>query len=121
MKLAFALLAASLLVGGAADAASRSNEAKIRFLQHGGIRDWRTDNDRELFIQDASRLWYRAELSWPCTGLAFASGVKFLPSDGAGTFDRFSYIIANGERCKVQSLTRLPSEPNVRNHPSPRS
>lgn len=122
------------LVGGFASAAvyntaaaqdrygqSFGREARIPFVQHGGIRDWRTDRDDSLFVQDSGRHWYRVSLMGPCNGLDFASGVRFLPSDYAGTFDRFSWIVANGQRCKVQSVQQIPGEPDVRNHPHPRS
>jgi hypothetical protein len=96
------------------------SDARIPFVQYGGIRDWRTANDREIYIQSADRRWYRAELMGPCIGLEYANGVRFLPSDSAGTFDRFSWIVANGQRCKVQSLAQLSGEPAVPNHPRPR-
>ncbi|MHB1207749.1 MAG: DUF6491 family protein [Rhodospirillaceae bacterium] len=99
---------------------SRAREARIPFVQYGGIRDWRTANDQEVFIQDSGRRWYRAELMGPCNGLEFANGVRFLPSDSAGTFDRFSWIVANGERCKVQSVVPIRGEPDVPNYPHPR-
>lgn len=98
----------------------RGREASIRFVQYGGIRDWRTDRDDSLFVQDGYRHWYRVQLMGPCTGLEYASRVRFLPSDGAGTFDRFSWINADGERCKVQSVRQIRGEPDVRNHPHPR-
>jgi hypothetical protein len=97
-----------------------NTNARIPFVQYGGIRDWRTDNDRELYAQGSDRRWYRVELMGPCTGLEFANGVRFLPSDSAGTFDRFSWIVANGQRCKVDRVEALQSEPTVANHPRPR-
>ena len=95
----------------------RVQEARIPFVQHGGIRDWRADRDDVLFVQDGYRRWYQVDLMGPCTGLEFANRVRFLPSDGAGTFDRFSWINADGERCKVQSVQQIRGTPSVRNHP----
>lgn len=122
-KSILAALAAALVVGGFAASAPAPaqaqgvREARIPFVQYGGIRDWRTDRDDELFVQDSGRRWYHVELMGPCVGLEFANRVRFLPSDGAGTFDRFSWISADGERCKVQSVTPVRGVPNVRNHP----
>jgi hypothetical protein len=96
-----------------------NTNAKIPFVQNGGIRDWRTDNDHELYVQSGDRRWYRVELMSPCVGLEYAKGVRFLPSDSAGTFDRFSWIVANGQRCKVQSVEAIANVPYVRNHPRP--
>lgn len=127
-KTLVATLLAAVTVGGfaasvAAPAAAqsmRAREARIPFVQYGGIRDWRADRDDVLFVQDGYRRWYRVELMGPCVGLDFANRVRFLPSDGAGTFDRFSWISAGGERCKVQSVQQIRGEPDVRNHPHPR-
>ena len=94
--------------------------ARIPFVQYGGIRDWRTDNDNDLYVQGSDRRWYRVDLMGPCTGLEFANGVRFLPSDSAGTFDRFSWIVANGQRCKVDKVEQLQDQPDVANHPRPR-
>ncbi|MBX7199545.1 MAG: hypothetical protein K1X51_09220 [Rhodospirillaceae bacterium] len=123
----FATLAAAVMAGGFAVTATpaaaqnmRASEARIPFVQYGGIRDWRTDRDDSLFVQDGYRHWYRVQLMGPCVGLEFASRVRFLPSDGAGTFDRFSWINADGARCKVQSVQQIRGEPDVRNHPRPR-
>ena len=116
------MVAAGLMAGSlTASAAVSPRESRIPFVQYGGIRDWRTASDDELFIQDSGRRWYHVALMGPCTGLSFASGVRFLPSDSAGTFDRFSWIAANGERCKVQSVERIPGEPDVPNPPRPRA
>ncbi len=128
MKKALLPLAALGLAGGlfggavhsaalAQDRGSRVQEARIPFVQYGGIRDWRTDRDDSLFVQDGSRRWYRVELMGPCAGLEFTDRVRFLPSDGAGTFDRFSWISAGGARCKVQSVQQIRGVPSVRNHP----
>lgn len=95
----------------------RVQEARIPFVQYGGIRDWRADRDDVLFVQDGYRRWYKVDLMGPCVGLEFANRVRFLPSDGAGTFDRFSWINADGERCKVQSVQQIRGVPSVRNHP----
>jgi hypothetical protein len=117
---AAALTAGVALMSSTAGAAPRQGEARIPFVQYGGIRDWRTANNQEIFIQDSGRHWYRASLMGPCNGLEFASGVRFLPSDSAGTFDRFSTIVADGQRCKVESVVHLRGEPDVSNHPHPR-
>ena len=120
LGLAGGILGAAGNAAMAQDHAPRVREARIPFVQYGGIRDWRTDRNDSLFVQDGYRHWYQVRLMGPCTGLEFASRVRFLPSDGAGTFDRFSWINADGERCKVQSVQPIRGEPEVRNHPRPR-
>ena len=121
-----AVVAAGLIAGGFAGltattaSAAGVREARIPFVQYGGIRDWRTGHDDELFVQGRDRRWYHVALMGPCNGLEFANGVRFMPSDSAGTFDRFSWIQTSDQRCKVQSVTAIRGEPYVPNHPRPR-
>lgn len=85
-------------------AASDAPEAQIRFVQYGGVYDYHAVSDRLLYVQSRDRRWYEVTLFAPCIGLEYALGVRFLPSDGAGTFDRFSNIAFRGQRCKVESV-----------------
>jgi Family of unknown function (DUF6491) len=87
---------------------SKAPEASIPFVQHGGIRDWATDGDRGVWIQDVHRNWYYARLMSPCFGLSFATRLGF-DTRPMGDFDRFSSVIVPREgRCQVQSL--VPSD-----------
>lgn len=88
-------------------AAADAPEANIRFVQHGGIYDYHAVNDRLLYAQSRARDWYQVTLFAPCIGIEYANGVRFLPSDGAGTFDRFSYVSTRGQRCKVESVKQV--------------
>lgn len=82
-------------------------EAQIRFVQHGGVYDYHAVSDRVLYAQSRDRRWYEVTLFAPCVGLEYALGIRFLPSDGAGTFDRFSNIAFRGQRCKVESVKEV--------------
>jgi len=109
-RLAF-LLAALVAVGGASaraatakdPVAERSTDASIPFVDYGGIRDWRSDNDRSLWIQARNRQWYYAETFGPCIGLRFANRIGFV-TEPSGSFDRFSSIIVDGQKCMISSL-----------------
>ncbi len=98
--------------------AANEPEAQIHFIQHHGVYSWHADTDSLLYVEGSDRQWYRVDLLSPCDGLAFAMGVRLLPSDGAGNFDRFSYIAIRGQRCKVQSVKKI--APPVRNVTPPR-
>jgi Family of unknown function (DUF6491) len=107
------LLAAFCSVACAAEGASASSapQASIPFVQHGGIRSWRADHNRGLWIQDTHRRWYYAKLLGPCFGLNFATSVGF-DTRPFGTFDRFSDIVVPREgRCRVHSLTASDGPP----------
>ncbi|HVY82401.1 MAG TPA: DUF6491 family protein [Steroidobacteraceae bacterium] len=101
--LALAPLAAVAAADTAADS-SATPEPSIAFANHGGIRDWRADKDRGLWVQDVHGNWYYATLMGPCTGLDFAERIAF-DTRPNGSFDRWSAIIVpHYGRCTVQSF-----------------
>jgi hypothetical protein len=112
-------LVIAAFASGVVHAADRTSEstppqASIPFVQYNGIRDWKADHTRGLWIQDSRRDWYYAKLMGPCFGLDFATRIAFDARPG-GTFDRFSSIIVPREgRCIVQSI--VASEPPPRKH-----
>jgi len=89
-------------------AAVDAPEAHINFVQNRGIYDYHAISDRLLYVQSRDRNWYQVTMFAPCIGLPYTNGVRFLPSDGAGTFDRFSSIAFRGQRCKVESVKAIP-------------
>ena len=106
-----ALVAASLLATAAIAspaAPGAPEQVRIPFANLGGIRSFHADEDDVVYLQDSRRRWYRAELIGGCQGLPFAYRVG-IDGRGGTTFDRFSTLIVDGERCRLNSLTR--SEP----------
>jgi hypothetical protein len=91
-------------------AATEPEQARIPFVDNGGIRDWRMGDDDTLYVQDRHRTWYEATLMRPVVGLGpnLAIGVD---TGSLDTFDRFATIIIEGERYPLSSLVRLPGEP----------
>jgi hypothetical protein len=86
--------------------APRAEEARIPFANfRGGVRSFHADEQDVVYLQDRRRNWYRAELIGSCFGLPFARAVG-IDTRGSSVFDRFSTLIVEGERCKLQSLTR---------------
>jgi hypothetical protein len=88
-------------------AAPTDPEAKIAFVHLRGVYDWQANNDHQLYVQDRGRQWFQVDLLAPCIGLEYANRVRFLPSDSAGDFDRFSSIQMGRQRCKVQSVKKV--------------
>lgn len=75
------------------------------------IRDWQANENDGLWVQDARRQWYYAELMGPCWGLDYALQVGF-NTRGASSFDRFSEVVVPGyDRCAVRSFTRSDAPP----------
>jgi hypothetical protein len=92
-------------IAGGALAATAAPEPSIPFANHGGIRDWKADHDRGLWVQDIHRQWYYAKLMGPCIGLPFAQTIGF-DTHPLGRFDKYSAIVVPGSgRCTVQSFT----------------
>ena len=103
--LALAACSAARVDYNFASAPADAPEAKINFVQYRGIDSWHVVNNRLLYVLARGRHdWYEVKLFAPCIDLPFAMGIRFLPSDGAGSFDRFSSIRVRGETCKVESV-----------------
>jgi hypothetical protein len=112
MKTLLKTLAAALALAAAAPAvaADRPEEARIHFVDHGGIRDWRIVDRDTLLIRGQRNQWYKAELFAPAWGLNFAHSIGFDTGFG-GTFDRFSSVIVEGRRYPLRSLVRVDVPP----------
>ena len=105
-------LFAALAIGVAAPAAAAeaAKEARIHFVDHGGIRDWRVVDRDTLLIRARGNQWYKAELFMPAYGLPFAHAIGF-DTGVVGSFDRFSSIIVRGQRYPLRSLVKVEAPP----------
>jgi len=121
MRKLLSILAVGVALGACADSPTRlvfqapsmnAPEANIRFVQHGTVNSWHAETDRLLYLEGRDRSWYQVVLFDHCDGLRFANGIRLIPSDGAGTFDRFGSIALRGNRCKVESVKQV--EPPLR-------
>lgn len=115
IHLAVAALALAPICVAAADkdkdTIADAAEASIPFVDHGGIRDWRADRDRGLWVQDVQRNWYYAKLMGPCIGLDFANAIGFVTRP-PGSFDRFSTILVPRQgSCQIVSFVRSDGPP----------
>ena len=106
-----ALLAAAIIASPAiASEASKSGNAQIPFVNEGGVFDWSAPNDNTLFVEGQDGEWYQATMMGACQGMSFANRIGF-DTGGLDSFDRFSSVLVNGQRCPVQALIRLPGSP----------
>ena len=104
------LLAATPAMAAQPARTSAQEEVRIPFVNHGGIRNWRAYDRDVLYIEDAHRRWYKAELMGPCLDLNFVEQIGF-ETRGGDTFDRFAAVRVGRDRCQVRSLVALPGEP----------
>jgi hypothetical protein len=108
-KILVPLLAASLAAPALAapaqpQSATAAQEVRIPFPSF-RIRNFHADGRNVVYLEDRSRKWYRAELIGPCDGLPFARAIG-IDARGGASFDKFSAIIVDGDRCQLTSLTR---------------
>ena len=67
------------------------SEVSIPYANHDGVRDWRADGSKGMWILAANSRWYYASFSSECTTLPVAIGISFVP-DRSGTLSRWSSI-----------------------------
>jgi len=84
-------------------------EVQIPFAKT-NIWNWQVVDDRTVLIQDQGRRWYKATLFGNCINLAFANKIGF-DSNPSGTFDKFSAILVQGQRCPLSSLVKTDAPP----------
>lgn len=112
MKHAILVLAcaATAVPAIAAPAPPAAEQARIPFPRYGGVRNFRTVGDGVVYLQDARRAWYRAELAGPCQGLRWARRIGLDTRFGT-MLERGSTLIIDGDRCTVTSLVRSDAPP----------
>lgn len=78
-------------------------ETRIMFPHHSAIRNFETDGNDGIWLEDRQRRWYFAELLGGCNDLDFANAIGF-DTGGVSYFDKFSSIIVRGQKCQLVSL-----------------
>ena len=99
------LLAAAPLTLAAQDAPPREVgvEGDISFPAYGGIRNFRADNDKGVWLEDRQRNWYYASFIGPCPEIRFAQGIG-IDTRGSPRFDKFSRILVGKNSCAIATL-----------------
>lgn len=90
--------------------ADAQQDARIPFVNHGGVRDWRSNDKDTVYIQASNRDWYKATLMTPAFDLPYANAIGF-DTGPNGTLDKFSTIVVRGQRYPIASLERIAGEP----------
>jgi hypothetical protein len=116
--LGLALLAA--IPASAEPPATGGDESVIPFADHGGIRDWRADGSRGIWIRAVNGRWFYASFSSQCSALPGAPGVRFVVAP-SGVLDRWSSIrLPHDERCFFRTLQSSDAPPGrARTSPVP--
>ncbi|MBC2666198.1 hypothetical protein H7F51_11785 [Novosphingobium flavum] len=85
-------------------------DAEIPFANHGGVYSWHAVSDREVWFEDRSHKWYRAELMMPAFDLPFIEGVG-IDARPMGTLDRFGGVIVKGQTYRFASFDLMAGPP----------
>ena len=104
-----ALLGACATVDDPAPAAT-GPETYIPYAARDGIVEWRLAGDNGIYARALTGGWYLVRTVGPCPGLRARTAVGFEPSFG-GKLDRGSAIVAEGQRCPIDSVTRIEGKP----------
>jgi len=87
------------------------SQASIPFTNLNGVRDWRADGSKGMWILAANGGWYYASFSSQCTTLPVVAGISFVP-DLSGTLSRWSSIrLDHNDRCFFRSLQASDAPP----------
>lgn len=78
-------------------------ESSITFPGSSSIRNWDTDRNRGIWIQDRKGDWFYGTFAGFCSKADFAHIIAF-ETPGVSKLDRFSTIIVDGERCALSSF-----------------
>lgn len=92
-----------------------ANRAVIHFADYGGIRNWRADDDKVLYIEARNDKWYKATFFGPCWGLRSAVQIGFV-SDLGSSVDRYGSIVVRRPgsgtvECHFRTFEELPGPP----------
>lgn len=99
------IMAAAPLTLAAEEAPVREvgQEADISFPALGGIRNFRADSDRGVWLEDRRRNWYYASFIGTCPEIRFAHGIG-IDTRGSAHFDRYSKILVGDNVCAIATL-----------------
>ena len=103
------LLACSLALAGCASSdvspPPSAAQASIPFVSSVGISEWRIAGRGMLYVKSISGDWYFIRTMNVCSGLDSAIGLGFVTS-ALDQLDYHGAVIADRERCPIQSIIR---------------
>jgi hypothetical protein len=113
------LLVAATVLGSLCSAAAfaQPHRTVIHLPELGTVLNWQADGFDALMIETAQHQWYRATFWAPCYQLPFADAIAFVTEPNGG-LDEYSSILAGGQRCWFENMTKMSSPPkNEGRHP----
>lgn len=99
--MAAALLLAGCAVGGAENGLRQS---AVPFVSSTGVIEWRVVDDRTVYVKAVTNQWYEVKTMGPCSRMRPATALGFVTARGLDELDRHGTILAEGQRCPVESV-----------------
>jgi hypothetical protein len=88
-------------------------EASIPFVASNGISEWRVAGAGSVYIRSISGHWFLARTLNRCSALDSAITLGFVTS-ALGDLNRYGTILAEEQRCPIESLVRTQPPPEKR-------
>ena len=90
--------------------AAASPEVSLRDIGRDGVLRHIPDRTAGLFVESIHGDWYYARFIGPCQRLGDSYGLGFEASPN-DQLDRFSAVVADGERCQFASFVKSDAPP----------
>jgi hypothetical protein len=107
------IFAPLLLLAGCATAGSQrlAGETAIPFIASTEVVEWRVRDERSLYVHGITNQWYLVTTMGSCGRLRTANTLGFVTARGTDDLDRHGAILAEGQRCQIESVTRSEAPP----------
>ncbi|MBU6269233.1 MAG: hypothetical protein KGN34_16920 [Sphingomonadales bacterium] len=88
----------------------RVPQAEIPFAEHGGVSDWRAEDDRTIYFEDQHHKWFKATLFAPAFDLPYVEAIG-IDAGPTGSLDNFGAVIVKGRRYAFDSFVAVDGPP----------
>jgi hypothetical protein len=104
---------AALLLAGCAAGGGQSGlrQSSVPFVSSTGIIEWRVIDDRTLYVKAVTNEWFLVKTMNACSRMRPATSLGFVTARGTDELDRHGAILAEGQHCPVESVSRAQEPP----------
>lgn len=105
-----ALAAAALAASASAAPPAPGQETSIAFASTQGVRDFRPDGTKGIYLQDIRGKWYRGTFTGTCQDMPWANAIA-VETKGTPNLDKWGAIRLRNEVCQLNSLVSVDGPP----------
>jgi hypothetical protein len=112
MKIGMWLGPALLLAGCAAGGTQTGlRQSGVPFVSSTGVIEWRVIDSRTLYVKAVTNEWFLVKTMNSCSRMRPATSLGFVTARGTDELDHHGAILAEGQRCPVESVSRAEEPP----------